>query len=440
MSGIAEPPVAPPAAAPAAPAAPTPPPTGRSALPESASLKPAAPSTDELFSKFEAAKKAEAVPASGGAEPAPQPAPAPPAPAAPAPKDDVASQLTRDFLPEGAKPTEKPATAAPAASANPEDAVTLDKSYTPKAHESFAQVKAITKDLRGQLQKANDELTAAKAEVEKVRSGAVVVDSPEIAALRAEHEAMSKRLMVLDLQAHPRFQQEFDAPRNASLAAASELLPGANVAGLLALPRAEFGKAVSEAAKNLSPFDQTDFATHMRNAYQLKQKGDAAIGKAGEISQALKTQQLNGYKTAFDGTWGKTLGSLTGVRELTVPASATPEQLAEVESFNGGFRAIRAEAEKIALGTNDPEGISRASIKAAAYEWQTKHVLPLMSKTIKAKEARIAELEGLLSGIRARNPNAQIRGQEINGGGVDPSKMNHHDAAEYFANQMRNPT
>jgi hypothetical protein len=434
MSGLAEPPVK--IASPNA------------ALPSSATLKPEGPSTDELFQKHQiengkvaapppAAPAAIAPPADtkppAGDKPADAPAPTP------APKTDLADQ----FLPDSAKkPVEvkvEPA-AAPAATGNPEDAVTLDKSYTPKAHESFAQVKAITKDLRSQLQKANDDLTAAKAEVEKIRSGAVTVDSPEIAQLKAEHEAFSKRLMVLDLQEHPKFKQEFIAPREAALSAAAEILPGKNLNGLLGLPRAEFGKAVSDMAKDLPAFDQTDFANYMRQAYQLKQRGDQAVGKAGEISSALNQQRVDGYKNAFETTYQKTIGSLNGVKELVAPADATPEARAKVEAFNNGFRGIRAEAEKIALGATSPEEISRSSIMAAAYRWQSTQVLPMMQELIGQGKARIAELEGQLADIRKRNPNSQIRGSDTSGGGVDPSKMNHHDAAEYFAGQMRNPT
>ena len=415
-------------------------------LPESATMKPVGPSTDELFNKHQIENgkvPAPVAPAPAAAAPvAPEPKPAVPdrvadiaAPASP--KADLADQ----FLPDAAK---KPAEAkvepvASPASANPEDAVILDKSYTPKAHESFAQVKAITKDLRSQLQKANDELTAARSEVEKVKSGAVVVDSPEIATLRAEHESMSKRLMVLDLQEHPKFKQEFIAPRDASLAAASELLPGKNLSGLLNLPRAEFGKAVSDAAKDLPTFDQTDFANHMRTAYQLKQRGDQAVGKAGEINQAMRTQQVDGYKKAFENTFASTIGSLTGVKELVAPADATPDQRARVERFNNGFKGIRSEAEKIALGASTPEEISRSSIMAAAYRWQSKEVLPMMSELIANGKSRIAELEGQIADIRRRNPNAQIRGTDSSPGAIDPSKMSHHDAAEYFANQMKNP-
>jgi hypothetical protein len=206
--------------------------------------------------------------------------------------------------------------------------------------------------------------------------------------------------------------------------------------GLLSKDPVSFRQAVSAIAEKLPlALDKSDFANAARTAYGLKQRGDQAVGKAGEINRNLQAQQVNGYKTAFEGTFSKTLGSMAGAKELAIPADATPEQRSELEAFNAGFRNVRAEAEKIALGSTTPEDISRSSIEAALYKWQTKNVLPLMAKTIKQREARVAELESQLANIRARNPNAQLRGVDSTPGAVRPEDMNHHDAAEYWANK-----
>jgi hypothetical protein len=358
-----------------------------------------------------------------------------PPPETPPVATDLSSQLTDGFVPESAKAQKEPAKVEATASD-----IKLPDSASPKAHEAFNGIRTQRDEARTQLQAARDEIAAAKAEVEKIKSGSVVVDSPEIQKLRTEHEAMSKRLMILDLQSHPKYQAEFVAPRQAAISEAQNILAAAGIAnvdidGMLAKDPVEFRKQLSAAASKLpTALDQSDFATAMRTAHALKQRGDSAVSKAGEINKALNTQTVEGYKKSFEGTWGKTIGSLVGVKELVAPAGATPEQLAEVESFNNGFRSIRSEAEKIALGTTDPDGISRAAIKAAAYEWQAKSVLPMMSKVIKAREAEIAELKAKLENIRSRNPNIQIRGTDTSNGGVDPSKMNHHEAAEYFSN------
>jgi hypothetical protein len=436
MSGIAEPPVQPAAPAEAPRHVP------RGGLPESATLKPVGPSTDVLFSAHQVENGKEVPKAPANLTPPPATPPVVPIdtnpPVSPLPGTDHKPDLASQFIPEGAKAPKEVAAPAPA-STNPEDNVVLDKSYTPKAHESFAQVKAITKDLRSQLQKANDDLAAAKADAEKLRSGTVVTDSAEIATLRTEHEAMSKRLMISDLQEHPKFKQEFVAPRQQAVADARTILEAAGVSGvdvesLLSKDPVAFRKSVSEIAEKIPlALDKSDFANAARMAYGIKQRGDGAIAKAGEINQALRTQQFNGHKTAFDTTFASTIGSLTGVKELVAPVDATPEQRAKVDAFNNGFKAIRADAEKIALAASSPEDISRSAIKAAAYEWQAKQVLPMMSELIASGKSRIAELEAQIADIRRRNPNAQLRGSDTSGSGVDPTKMNHHDAAEYFA-------
>lgn len=361
-------------------------------------------------------------------------------------KDDVSSKLADSFLPEAARSREPVKielahpVSTPESTASGDDidaAIREIESIEPHIKSSPERVQQF-KTLRTKSAQVARDLAqkleiATKRETELREKLNAAPESEDMARIRSEHEAMSKRLMVLDLQSHPKFSQEFIQPRDSALAAAAELLPGANVAALLNLPRAEFGKAVSEAASKLSAFDQTDFASHMRTAYQLKQRGEQAMGKASEINQALRQQTVNGHKQAFDGTFAKTIGSMVGVKELTVPADATPEQRAEADAFNAGFRNIRSAAEQIALGTSDPEGIARASIKAATYEWQVKSVLPLMAKTIKQKEARVAELEGQIAAIKSRNPNSQMRGVDVSTNGIDPATMNHHDAAEYFA-------
>lgn len=342
-------------------------------------------------------------------------------------------------MPEAAKPKEEPKPSDPGPEAPPEDRVVLDKSFSPKAHQSFDAIKTIAKGLRDQLTERDRELKEAKAQVENIKAGAVNVETPEVVKLRADNETMSKRLMVLDLQSHPRFQQEFVAPRSAAEQEASAILQAAGVTedipALLAKNQVDFRKGISEIAKKLpTPLDQADFANAMRTAHALKVKGDQAISNAREMNQTLQQQQAEGYKQAFDEVYSRTLGQLK-VAELRAPNGAKPEEIAEVEAFNNGVRGIRSQAERIALGASNPKDIAVASLQAAAFRFQQTHAMPAIMKMIAAKDARIAELEGNLSGIRARNPNRDIRGIPPSEGGVDPSKMNNQDAAEYWFNK-----
>ena len=437
MSAISEP-TASPAAAPAAPAAPVTP-KGPS-LPSGVNLNKNYDAS-EFFEKHKAANSpaAPSAPVAPAAiAPAPTPAaPSEPTPAPAAPKaSDLASQLTGEVEP---KPDAKPAEAPPAAPVeNPEDKVQLDAKYSAPAHDSFKQIKGIAKGLREQLVSRDRELQEAKAEITKIKSGATPVESPEFSRLKQEHEAMSKRLMVLDLESHPKFQQEFVAPRSAAEQEARNILEAAGVSGvdianLLSKDPVSFRKDLSAiAAKLPTALDQADFATAMRTAHTLALRGREAVTKAGEINSALKAQALNGYKSAFDDVYQTTVGSLN-LKELTTPPGEKPEVVAQIERFNQSVRNLRTEAESIALGTSDPKSIARASIHAAAYKFQMEHVMPILKQTLGAQAGRIAELEARLKGIAGRNPNAQVRGTPGDGSAVDPSKMDHKQAAEYFA-------
>lgn len=400
----------------------------------------------EFFKKHEEANgrvvPAAATPAAVELVAAPVAAPAAePAAKPPEKKADLGSALADSMLPDGAKPKPdvKPTEPVAPAAENPEDKVGLDPKYSKEAHDSFKIVKGITKEVRTTLAQRDRELSEVRAENEKLKTGAVTVDSPEITQLKAEHKAMSDRLVVLDIENHPNYQREFVAPRQQAEATAKEILAAAGIEGvdiqaMLSKDPLTFRKEMSAiAAKLPSALDVQDFAQAMRTAQSLKQRAGEAAGRAGEISQALKQQTLDAQKTAFNKTYDETMGRVK-ISEVTAPAGSPPEVLAAFEGFNSDYRSLRQSAEKIVLGASTPKDIAQAGTEAAAFRFMTKHTIPAMSKAIAFRDARITELEQQLSGIRARSPNRDIGGLPNAGGGMDPSKMSHKEAAEYYAN------
>lgn len=458
MSAIIEPPSvapAPPAAAPV-PAIPAPVAPKGPVLPTGVKVN-LNHDAGEFFEKHQAEKAAagqvapKAAPAA--IAPAAEPAAEPPKP--PEKKADVGGIVADSFLPDSAKkqaaPEAKPAEApvatavAPGTGENPEDKVVLGKDYSQPAHESFKAIKTIAKGLRDQLSSRDRELTEARAEVEKIKSGAIPVESPEMARLREEHAAMSKRLMVLDLQSHPDYQREFVAPRNAAEQEARNVLEAAGITNvdipaMLEKDPVAFRKALSDVAAKLpTGLDQADFAAAMRTAHTIRQRAGDAVAKAGDIGKALREKTLNMHKGAFEEAYRETLGSVQ-FKEVAAPAGAAPEVVNQIEAFNNGVRSIRGEAEKIALQTSDPKAIGVASIKAAAFEFQVRHAIPALQKAIAFRDERIATLENELKGIRARSPNRDVGGMPNAGGELDPSKMNHAEAAEYFSRRTSGGT
>lgn len=457
MSAIVEPPVTP-VAAPAAAPAPVAP-AKKDHLPSGVKVDHRHDAT-EFFEKHRAENNLPPTPGATPATAAPVVAPvvAPVAPAAgepvvapvtPVKSDDLGSQVSAGFLPESAKT--KPPVVAPvaapdgsaAAGENPEDKVVLGKEYSQPAHESFKQVKAITKQVRETLTQRERELTEVRAENERLKTGAVTVDRPEDVQMRTENAEMKKRLLILDIESNPDFRREFIAPRSAAEQEARNILEangvtGVDIAAMLAKDPVAFRRDLSEtAAKLKTGLDQADFAQAMRTAHTLRQRQGEAMSKSDELRTALNQRTVLQHRQAFEMTYAETLGAMPQT-ELTAPVGATPEVIQQVTGFNTALRGIRAEAERIALGTSDPKQIASASLKAAAYEFQVRHALPIMSKAIAYRDATIADLQGQLAALKARNPNNRgPASAPAATGGTDPSKMNHHDAAEYYANLGR---
>jgi hypothetical protein len=375
--------------------------------------------------------------------PTPEPAPEPP-------KGTIASKLLpKTRTPEPAAPAAPAGPAGPAApEPNPEDKLTLYADQTGKAAQpgtpaaQWAELKTITKGLRDQLNAARETERSLKADLENARKGISTPDSAEIEKLRAEHKAMSDRLMLVDLREHPKFQAEFITPQQTAVLEAQAILDtngvsGVKAADLLAKPRSEFGRAVSEAAKPLAPYDQTEFAGFMRTAFGLKQQAEQALSKSREIYGAIRTQTTEQQKSAFQKTWEKVSGSVAEhLVELEAAENSTPEQKAAVERYNTAFRGIREQAEQIAFGATKPEEIAANSIKAAAYDFHIGQALPKLLGEYDALLRHNAQMASQLNAILDRNPNRQGTVPTGQSGGpadsTDPRNMDHHAAADHF--------
>lgn len=365
----------------------------------------------------------------------------------PAPKqsavgpDEDASEtpaFVAKFLPKKSAAPEEPApAAAPVASGDPEDLIEFPEGKAPRS-EQWKQLKGITKSERAARAAAEERARSLEAQLQAAKTPAP--DATEVETLRKQAKEMSDRLMLVDLQAHPKFKEQFVEPRNQALHEASQLLKangieGVNVAELLGKPRAEFGKAVSEAAAKLNDFDKVDFAEHMRKALNLDQGSRQALEKSRETYQALSSNDQGRQRTAFAQTWDKTVGRLAEHNvELEVPATASSDERSAIEAYNASFKGLRSQAEKIALSPMAVEEVSTAAIKAAAYDHHINHVVPMLGKHLQGLMDNNRALASQLTAIRAKNPNRDQKHVPAGGDhGPDPSKMTHEQAAEYYS-------
>lgn len=417
-----------PLAAPVAPPAPptAPPVVARNVLPEGLKVDLRHDAGDH-YAKFEAERKA-----SVAAAPAPVVAPVEAkVDPVPEPKPGIADRLQRKV----AAPIEPKVDAKPVPDALPEDKLNFESPDSKKSAQ-WKELHGITKGLRDQLIQAGEREARIKSDLETARSA---TNAAELEQLKKDNEAMSKRLMVVNLQEHPKFHSEFIAPRDQALANAQELLAAneikdVQVSALLDKPRSEFGKAVSEVAKGLSSFDQTEFAEAMRKAYALKQQSDQALAKSKDVYQALRSQTDGLHKKAFEEVANRALANIgEHAVELEVTDPKNEEAVRLVNSYNNDFKAIRANAEKLALGATTPQAVAEAAFMAEAYKFHIKHVQPALLSDYNQLRQINAGLIAEIQAMRSTNPKRQIRGASAPGdGGVDPYKMDAHQAAEFF--------
>lgn len=363
-------------------------------------------------------------------------APVPPVPGSVAAK--LAAARSASTVPPAAPtPPASPATDDPVAKAEAEM-----RAHNPKwkPSDGWNVVKTRLKTESDRAAALEVELTATKA---KLTAPAVAGVSPqEIEDLRAREKAANDRLMVMDLESHPSFKAQFVEPKNAEIARASELFAAhgvkVDIPGILAKPRAEIGKAVSEVLQNVPEFDRVEIADAIRKAYGIEQSARAALGQSKELAKALQTQSVERQRGAFAKRWAPVSAAIGEFAQpVESAADATPEQRAADAEYNRDLSSLKEKAEAIALAPTTDEAVAENAIKAAAYDLHIQRVLPRVvseyDQLVQLNQQLVAEVRAL----RGRNPNHGIKAFPVGGdvAASDPNKMDHASAAAHFFNK-----
>lgn len=419
----------------------TPPPAPpQSNLPDSFKPKPDTTKADidHFFDKTEREKKAADAP-----RPTPEAKP-PVAPEAPA-KVSLASAL--------ATPKTPPVAPVPAVDPTLAEVAELEKKMVAanpkwKPVEGWTQLKS-SLQREAEARKAAEKKTADLEEKIKTTPVAAGMTAEQIETLKKQHQEASDRLMVADLASHPKFKEEFVLPKEAAMAQAKQMLEmhgiKVDVAALVAKPAAEIGKAMAEALKDVPAFDQVEISSAIRQARTFEENANRALGSAREMHAKLQQRGAETAKAAFERAFMPVAKAVADhIVLLQAPDNATPEQLKEVEEYNTAMKSIEGNARKLALETTNEEDVSRAAVKAAAYDFHVGHVQPRLLREFSELQTLNAQLSAELKAIKGRNPNLKISGSEAPGsggpdGGKDPSKMSHAEAAEYFASRPASP-
>ena len=170
-------------------------------------------------------------------------------------------------------------------------------------------------------------------------------------------------------------------------------------------------------------FDQVEFADKMRAAYNLTQGERDALTKSKETLTAIQQNSQGRAQAAFASV-EKELTAKAGefMPAIEIPETATPEQRAELETYNNAIKNLPAVARQLVFDSKDEKSIAVSGFKAAAYDVHVQHVLPRILKEYEGLVELNKKLTGEVAAIRSRNPNLQRHATaSADNGNADPA-------------------
>jgi len=335
-----------------------------------------------------------------------KPAPKEPAKAAePKPAEPKPAEAT----PPADKPADKPAEpAAPVVPTDDIDKMELGEKASDNARTNFAKLREVAKQERLAKAALEKQLADLKAQQETLAKAAPQ-DTAEQERLRAEHKAMADRLALVDLKNHPDYVRQYEVPKTAALAEAKEVLDyneiPANLESLMGKPLKEFSAEVSKLTKDMNSMDATAVQTSLRNAWKIHNEATAALSKSQELAKALSEKSAHAQKQAVEKVWSTFKEAESILAKRPVPEGATPEELAEITSYNEAVQGLRSNYERNAFGRMTEEETARMALKATTFDFIQTHGVKMMERAYKSMEARALAAEKQLNELKAaRSP------------------------------------
>ena len=307
--------------------------------------------------------------------------------------------------PAGDKPAEP---AAPVVPTDDIDKMELGEKASDNARTNFAKLREVAKQERLAKAALEKQLADLKAQQETLAKAAPQ-DTAEQERLRAEHKAMADRLALVDLKNHPDYVRQYEVPKTAALAEAKEVLDyneiPANLESLMGKPLKEFSAEVSKLTKDMNSMDATAVQTSLRNAWKINNDATSALSKSQELAKALSEKSAHAQKQAVEKVWGTFKEAESILAKRPVPEGATPEELAEITSYNEAVQGLRSNYERNAFGRMTEEETARMALKATTFDFIQTHGVRMMDRAYKSMEARAIAAEKQLNELKAaRSP------------------------------------
>ena len=307
--------------------------------------------------------------------------------------------------PAGDKPAEP---AAPAVPTDDIDKMELGEKASDNARTNFAKLREVAKQERLAKAALERQLADLKAQQETLAKAAPQ-DTAEQERLRAEHKAMADRLALVDLKNHPDYVRQYEVPKTAALAEAKEVLDyneiPANLESLMGKSLKEFSAEVSKLTKDMNSMDATAVQTSLRNAWKINNDATSALSKSQELAKALSEKSAHAQKQAVEKVWGTFKEAESILAKRPVPEGATPDELAEIASYNEAVQGLRSNYERNAFGRMTEEETAKMALKATTFDFIQTHGVKMMDRAYKGMEARALAAEKQLNELKAaRSP------------------------------------
>ena len=322
--------------------------------------------------------------------------------------------------PAGDKPAEP---AAPAVPTDDIDKMELGEKASDNARTNFAKLREVAKQERLAKAALERQLADLKTQQETLAKAAPQ-DTAEQERLRAEHKAMADRLALVDLKNHPDYVRQYEVPKTAALAEAKEVLDyneiPANLESLMGKPLKEFSAEVSKLTKDMNSMDATAVQTSLRNAWKINNDATSALSKSQELAKALSEKSAHAQKQAVEKVWGTFKEAESILAKRPVPEGATPDELAEIASYNEAVQGLRSNYERNAFGRMTEEETAKMALKATTFDFIQTHGVKMMDRAYKGMEARALAAEKQLNELKAARSPGNMGGDPLTASATAP--------------------
>lgn len=288
------------------------------------------------------------------------------------------------------------------------DKMELGEKASDNARTNFAKLREVAKQERLAKAALEKQLADLKAQQETLAKAAPQ-DTAEQERLRAEHKAMADRLALVDLKNHPDYVRQYEVPKTAALAEAKEVLDyneiPANLDSLMGKSLKEFSAEVSKLTKDMNSMDATAVQTSLRNAWKINNDATSALSKSQELAKTLSEKSAHAQKQAVEKVWGTFKEAESILAKRPIPEGATPDELAEIASYNEAVQGLRSNYERNAFGRMTEEETAKMALKATTFDFIQTHGVKMMDRAYKGMEARALAAEKQLAELKAaRSP------------------------------------